>query len=145
MLVVTCGGKGVVMRPEGLREATRKAAERSGHKLETRLSRGEKRNRQRMATVARVYTIEPHVRTPEQVACGLAPVHEAPKPRPRPENKRVWASLEKEPEQVIEEAFREAAHRDPGHERTWVALVDGNKTQLCLLWKRSSGPRHPQD
>ena len=135
VLVVTCDGKGVVMRPEGLREATRKAAEQSRHKLETRLSKGEKRNRKRMATVASVYTIQPHVRTPEQVACGLAPVHEAPKPRPRPENKRVWASLEQEPEQVIEEAFREAAHRDPSHERIWAALVDGNKTQIRLLKK----------
>lgn len=135
VLVVTCDGKGVVMRPEGLRDATRKAAERSKHKLKSRLSKGEKRNRKRMATVASVYTIQPHVRTPEQVARGLAPVREAQKPRPRPENKRVWASLEKEPEQVIEEAFREATHRDPSHERSWVALVDGNKTQIRLLKK----------
>jgi hypothetical protein len=45
----------------------------------------------------------------------------------------VWASLEKEPEQVIEQALAEARHRDPAGEKTWVALVDGNKTQIRIL------------
>ncbi len=53
--------------------------------------------------------------------------------RPRPEQKRVWASVEKTPEPVIEEAFREADHRDATRQKTWVALVDGNKTQLRFL------------
>jgi hypothetical protein len=93
--VITTDGKGVVMRREDLREATQKAAERSRHKLGKRLSRGEKRNRKRMATVAAVYTIAPFVRTPEQIAGEMAPVHAAERtPRPRPEHKRVWASLE---------------------------------------------------
>jgi hypothetical protein len=136
VLVLTADGKGVVMRREDLREATRKAAERSKRKLRTRLSKGEKRNRKRMATVASVYTVEPHVRTPEQVARTLAPVHEAPNgSRPRPEQKRVWASLEKEPEEVLEEAFREAAHRDPDRQKTWMAVVDGNETQIRILKK----------
>jgi hypothetical protein len=38
--VITSDGKGVVMRREDLREATKKAAERSRHKLGKRLSRG---------------------------------------------------------------------------------------------------------
>ena len=54
-------------------------------------------------------------------------------PRPRAEQKRVWASLEKEPEQVIDEALAEARHRDPEYEKTWVALVDGNKSQIRIL------------
>ena len=53
-LVMSLDGKGIVMRREDLREATRKAAEREQHKLKTRLSQGEKRHRQRMATVATV-------------------------------------------------------------------------------------------
>ena len=139
VLVLTTDGKGVVMRRQDLREATRKAAERRKHKLRTRLSKGEKRNAKRMATVASVYTVAPHVRTPEQVARVLAPVHEAEKePRPRPENKRVWASLEKEPEEVLEEAFREATHRDPSHEKAWVSVVDGDKTQIRILKKLSA-------
>jgi hypothetical protein len=60
-------GKGIVMRREGLREGTKRAAERESHRLKTRLSPGEKRNRKRMATVATVYSIERQVRTPESV------------------------------------------------------------------------------
>jgi len=45
-------GKGIVMR------STKRAAERESRKLKTRLSQGEKRNRERMATVAAVYSIE---------------------------------------------------------------------------------------
>ena len=37
--------------------------------------------------------------------------------------------LEKDPEEVIEDAFDEALRRDPGREKKWVALVDGNKTK----------------
>ncbi len=61
-------------------------------------SKGHKANRKRMATVAVVFTRQPWVRTPEQVAASL--FHklrsdpDSPAPR-RPENKRVWASLTK--------------------------------------------------
>lgn len=47
-LIMSLDGKGVVMRPEGLRVVTRKAAEREQHKMKTRLSSGEKRNRDYM-------------------------------------------------------------------------------------------------
>jgi hypothetical protein len=57
-LVMSEDGKGIVMRKEDLREATERAAERDGHKLKTRLSQGEKRDRKRMATMATVYSIE---------------------------------------------------------------------------------------
>jgi hypothetical protein len=134
LLVLSFDGKGVAMLPEGLREATRKAGEKRQPKLSKRLSKGEKRNAKRMATVATVYTIAPHVREPEQVARGMAPIHEVePAKRPKPEGKRVWASLEKTPKEVIEEAFEEAQKRDPSHEKEWVALVDGNKNQLSIL------------
>jgi hypothetical protein len=55
------------MRPEALREETRRAAARSEHKLTTRLSRGEKANRKRMAEVGCVYDLDPVVRTPEEM------------------------------------------------------------------------------
>jgi hypothetical protein len=136
ILVLTSDGKGVVMRRQDLREATRKAAERRRHKLTKRLSKGEKKNAKRMATVASVYTIAPHVRAPHRVARIMAPVHGTSKQRrPRPEHKRVWASLEKEPEEVIDQAFREAARRDPDKEKAWVAVVDGNPHQLRLFKK----------
>jgi hypothetical protein len=59
-----------------------------------------------MATVASVYTINPFVRTAQQI---VNPEEEDKKnlKRPRPQGKRVWASLVKEPEQVLKEAFAE--------------------------------------
>lgn len=132
VLVTSVDGKGVVMRTQDLRKQTRKAAEARAHKMGTRLSKGEKKNAKRMATVATVYTIVPFVRTPEdlvdEASCTLART-----PRPQPEKKRVWASIEKMPEQVIEDALAEASHRDPTGEKTWVALVDGNKSQIRIL------------
>jgi hypothetical protein len=86
-----------------------------------------------MSTVAAVYTIEPFIRTPEQIVRELAPVHEAPPPRPRPEDKRVWASVKHPPETIINQAFEEAERRDPKHSKEWIALVDGNETQLDFL------------
>jgi len=134
LLVMSFDGKGVVMRREDLRPATRKAAQKRQQRLSKRLSKGEKRNAKRMAEVAAVYTVAPFVRTPEQVAGTLAPVHlVGSQKRPRPEAKRVWASLEKDPEQVIEQAFEEANRRDPERLKSWVALVDGNPHQLRLL------------
>ncbi len=87
-----------------------------------------------MATVAAVYTIEPFERTPEQVSANLMGRLRLVKPqRPRPEQKRVWASLQKEPKEVIGQVFDEALGRDLHQQKQWIALVDGNKTQLDLL------------
>ena len=134
LLVMSFDGKGVVMRREDLRPATRKAQGQRQQRLSKRLSKGEKRNAKRMATVAAVYAVAPFVRTPQQVAGSLAPLHVAdPQQRPRAEAKRVWASLEKDPEQVIEQAFAEANRRDPERKKSWVALVDGDPNQLRLL------------
>ena len=110
LLVLTVDGKGVVMRQEDLREQT---------------------NAKHMATVASVYTVPPRVRVPEDII-GEDANHRAP-PGVRAAQKRVWAKLEKGPEEVIEEAFDEALGRDPAKEKTWVALVDGNRTQIKAL------------
>jgi len=139
LLIMTTDGKGVVMRMDGLREATKKAAEKKDNKLNKRLSRGEKRDRKRMAQVACVYTISPHIRTAEEIAGGLNPaVEKDQKKSPRPENKRVWASIERESDQVVEEIFQEAQARDPHHEKQWVGLVDGNPKQLQLLKEQAT-------
>ncbi|AFW93183.1 hypothetical protein ANA_C10382 [Anabaena sp. 90] len=130
IIVISADGKGVIMGREDLRPSTQKRAIASQRKLEKRLTKGEKRNSKRMATVAAVYTIKPFIRTAEQI---INPKEFPQSQRPRPEVKRVWASLVKEPETVISEAFDEALHRDPNQQKHWVALVDGNKTQLRLL------------
>lgn len=75
-----------------------------------RLNPGEKRNRKRMATVANVYSIEAQKRTPEMIM-GLCP-EQGTFPRPRASNKRVWASVEQEPQEVIQAMFDEALRRE---------------------------------
>ena len=137
LLVLTFDGKGIPMRREGLRAATRKAADTTPRRLRTRLTKGEKRHRKRMAQVAAVYTVGPYVRTVQDVVADLRPVRDVDKARarPRPVNKRVWASVEKEVEVVIRDAFEEARRRDPENKRTWVVLLDGNRDQLRLVKK----------
>lgn len=49
--------KGVVMHEQDLRENTRKAAQKRQPHMKIRVSKGEKKNAKRMATVAAVYTI----------------------------------------------------------------------------------------
>jgi len=129
LLVISTDAKGIVVRRQDLREATRLAAEQSAHKLETRLTPGEKRNRKRMAQVATVYTVAPWVRTAADVVHPLRDkaVEAA---RPAPHNKRVWASVEKHPRRIIREAFEDALRRDPQRRRRWVVLVDGEPKQL---------------
>ncbi len=130
LLVISTDGKGIVMRHEDLREGTKRAAEKSARKLETRLTPGEKSNRKRMAQVATVYSIAPFVRSPSEMVHPRLNAAEVDAKRPRPTDKRVWASVEKSPRAVIREAFAEALRRDPEKLRRWVVLVDGEPKQL---------------
>jgi hypothetical protein len=66
-LVVQVDGKGVVMRLEALREATRRAAAKAATGHRGRLAPGEKPNRKRMATVACVFDTRPAPRRPHDV------------------------------------------------------------------------------
>lgn len=132
LVVLSTDGKGIVMRHDALRQETRKRAEQSATKLATRLSPGEKRNRKRMAEVATVYELEPRPRTPAQIMPSPeeTSTRDGRPPRPKPERKRVWASVEKPLAEVVNECFTEAIGRDPWLQRTWVYLVDGNKDQI---------------
>ncbi len=132
VLAITVDGKGVVLHERDLRENTRKAAEKRRSKMQKRLSKGEKKNAKRMATVAAVYTTDPFQRSPEDLISENGPRIKNLK-RPPIENKRVWASIEKKPEEVIKETFEEARFRDPADVKNWVALVDGDKTQIKIL------------
>lgn len=128
ILTMSTDGKGMVMRKEDRRETTRKAAEASQHQLKTRLSKGEKRNRQRMATVASVYETKPPQRMAEQIM-GVNG-QEQPPARPKILNKRVWASRHQTSAEVIEQMFAEAKRRDPEPKKQWLILVDGQETPL---------------
>ena len=50
-------------------------------------------------------------------------------------NKRVWASVERDAVNVIEEAFKEALQRDPKQLRQWVVLIDGHPAQRKMIEK----------
>ncbi len=130
ILVAAVDGKGVPMvKPDGARPTVR-------------LTKGQKANRKRMATVAAVFTKNPWVRTPEQVVESLFRTGSPPLPSgqapPRPENKRVWASLLKGKTAVIQEVAQEMQRRDPGGVKTRVALTDGERA-LQILVDRTLG------
>jgi len=128
VVVLSADGKGVVMRSEGLRAATRAKAEASNNKLQTRLSKGEKSNRKRMAEVGAVYSVTPVARTADDVmAHGDT---EAATEAPKANHKWVTASVVDDAGSVIAQVFDEAERRDPDHAHRWVALVDGNNHQI---------------
>lgn len=135
LLVLSVDGKGIVMRPGHLREATRKAAERAQRTFRTRLATGEKAGRKRMATLAAVYDADPAVRRPHDIIAppGGRSTVRAPRPGPKAQAKWLTGSVEHDPEQVIAAAFDQAQARDPQHMRCWVVLVDGARHQLDLI------------
>ncbi|MCA1676750.1 MAG: hypothetical protein LC799_32775 [Actinobacteria bacterium] len=129
VLVLSYDGKGVVMRPQALRAPTAQAAARTTSKLATRLSKGEKRHRKRMAEVGSVYDCTPAPRTPEDIL--VPPGRQRPGP-PGPVTHGKWltASVTADAGEVIGQVFDEADRRDPAHHRRWVVLVDGNAHQI---------------
>jgi len=115
ILVCAADGKGVPIRKARPREGCR------------RRKKGEKPEVKKMATVAAVYTTTPYPRTPEE---SVREVHrESPRehvpPRPRPEYKRVWASLKKDKDQMFSEMAAELDKRDPSRQKTWGFLCAG--------------------
>ncbi len=128
VLVLSADGKGIVMRPDALRPATAKAAAAATNKLQCRLSKGEKRNRKRLAEVGAVSDLTPAARTPADVLATKA--GDAPPPAPKAGAKWVTASVVHDAATVIAKVFDEAQRRDPSHSRRWVALVDGNNHQI---------------
>jgi hypothetical protein len=128
VLVLSADGKGIVVRPEALREATRKKTAGQDKKLGNRLSKGEKRNRKRLAEVGAVYDITPQPRTPGDILTG----HDGGPDTTGPVATSKWltASITADAAGVLRDVFAEATRRDPQQERTWIALVDGNNHQL---------------
>jgi hypothetical protein len=137
VLVLSCDAKGVVMREGALRDQTRKQAQSSQTKLQTRLSKGEKRNRKRMAEVAAVYEATPTPRAPADILPRDETERQAARPGPQAKNKWLSASVSDDAATVVAEMFGEADRRDPSHERIWVALVDGNNHQIDRIKKEA--------
>jgi len=88
--------------------------------------------RKRMSMVAVVYSVALHVRSAEAIM-SVEPA--AKETHPRVHNKRVWASVVREPGVVIDELFAEAHERDPQQQRPWSVLVDGHDDQPKVTFR----------
>ena len=138
-LVITADGKGVPVRPEALRPGTAKLATKAKTSA-TDDSSGSKPHRKRMAELVCVYDLTPVPRTVEDILPTLIGdgegdgEGEGEKPAavkaPTATGKWLTASLIEDIPTVIAAGFDEATRRDPTHTRDWVALVDGNTTQI---------------
>jgi hypothetical protein len=137
VLILSCDAKGVVMRPEALREQTKKQTKDAEQKLQTRLSKGEKRGRKRMAEVCAVYEVTPVQRTAADILPATDEERQAAREGPEAKNKWLTASVTDDAAVVITQMFQEAQRRDPERKRPWVALVDGNKHQIDRIKKEA--------
>jgi hypothetical protein len=113
------------------------AAAKGGNKLDKRLSAGEKNGRKRMATLGTVYDAESAVRDVDDVIADpdRAGGDVDPERRKGPKARSKWlcGSVEDTAADVVKAVFDQAEARDPGHARTWVALVDGAPHQIDLI------------
>jgi hypothetical protein len=131
IVVVTADCKGIVIRGQGT--PTVCGGERPA---------GQRANQKRMAAVAAVYTVDPYVRTADEVVAALFrdPDYE-PEKRPEPCHKRVWASLPHDgpkPRSSIAVVFDwvwwEFAQRNPRLQRPTICLCDGQEA----LWQATA-------
>src|SRR5271167_1901413 len=128
IVVVTADCKGIVIRGQGTKTVC--GGERPA---------GQRANQKRMAAVAGVYTVDPYVRSADDVVAALFhdPDYE-PEPRPKPCHKRLWASLPDEGSKprtsiavVFDWVWWEFAQRNPQLKRPTVCLCDGQEA----LWQ----------
>ncbi|GAB3177983.1 hypothetical protein GCM10027162_28330 [Streptomyces incanus] len=139
VLVLSVDGKGVVIRPDALREATaRAAAAKGGNKLDKRLSAGEKNGRKRMATLGTVYDAEPVPRDMDDIIADpdaerATDGDDRPVRAPKARSKWLCGSVNDTAAEVVAAVFDQAEARDPDHSRTWVVLVDGAPHQIDLI------------
>lgn len=128
ILVVTADGKGVPMRrpPQG------------GPTPHHRRTEGEEANKKQMACVGAVSSIEPFVRTPDDVLDEVLRDRRGDD-RPEPTHKHVWAEMSRDVEgeplgakdAIFGVLFQDWNLRNAGHDRPVVCLMDGARA----LWE----------
>jgi hypothetical protein len=132
-LAISADGKGVAMLPEARRRRTR-APEQKVRTFEKRAGTGEKKGCKRMAETGAVFDVavpDGPARTPEQVMRPAGGT--GGKKPPRAENRWYTCDITAGRDVTIGKVFAEADRRDPGHARTWIALIDGDIYQLGLI------------
>ncbi len=122
ILVVQVDGKGVRMKQD---EPAVKSA---------RQGKGQKRAKKKEAVVTAIYSIEPYLRTPQDVVDALVPelaqnevdpdASAVPSPRPMPFSKEVRATLDGK-KVAFDRLIESVAQRDGEHITHRVALTDG--------------------
>ena len=128
IVVTTADCKGVVIRGQGT--PTVCGGERPS---------GVRANHKRMAAVGAVYTVDPYVRTADEVVAALfRDANYTPPPRPQPCHKHVWAILPQGPQKansgidlVYDWLLWESLLRNPQQRRPMVHLCDGQEA----LWQ----------
>ena len=139
ILGISADGKGMVMQPNGRREATRRALARQEHTQHTRLSPGEKKNRRRMATVVSLYEVDPYPRTAEQILDLEQPPDGR---RPRPSNQRTWARVQADQGTVLEQSSScplSGVHKEIREMNFWVAASCAFGPALRMIGLRLDG------
>ncbi len=106
-------------------------------KIQSRLKKGEKRQKKKEAIVGVNYTIDPKMRTPKEVAENLVYPEKAKEQREREkkqevksppiraQNIRRMASLQRSKEEVMKIIITDAKNRNPDNQRPLVAVMDG--------------------
>ena len=130
ILVLTADGKGVPMRKEKPQDALTKRQRRT---------KGQKANKKRMACAGAVYTIDPFVRTADDIVDDVMRKNRV-KDRPVPQNKKLRAELtriiegvEVKGKDTIFSWFQdEVALRNPHGTMAVVCVMDGERA----LWKK---------
>lgn len=118
MLVIQADGKGVPMVRETCVQA------------KVRLGKGEKRTKKKEAIVTGIYTIEPNLRTPEEVVASFFHKDETPAPkecaskRSKPQHKQLWTTLQGK-DVALERLARQVKKREGHHIKHRIALTDG--------------------
>ena len=128
ILVLTADGKGVPMRREEPAQTP------------VRLKRGQKANRKRQACVGAVYTIDPFVRTAEEVVDQLLR-KTAQQQRPRPQNKTLRAELTRPidgrevhgKDRIFDWFGEQIRRRNPTRDKPIVCVMDGDRA----LWEKA--------
>jgi hypothetical protein len=128
ILVVTADGKGVPMR----------RPVQEGPRRHHRRTKGEKANKKQMACVGAVYSIEPFVRTADDILDEVLRDRRGAD-RPEPSHKHVWAEMSREldgepllaKDAVFGALFDDLNLRNAGEDRPVVCLMDGERA----LWE----------
>ena len=93
--------------------------------VKVRRGKGDKKTQKKEAIATAVYTIDPYLRTPEEVVQALFKKKEEPSAeRPAPCHKQIFASL-KGKEQALKRLATWVQYREGEHIRQRVALTDG--------------------